>query len=93
MRKIVVATLGTLLVVVGLISGPFVPGPQALVVLLGLMMLASEFVWARLAIRKGEAAVHRTSRRISGRRLKTYWRWKKRMRRRYGTHEVGEVGV
>ncbi|MFW6061021.1 MAG: PGPGW domain-containing protein [Phycisphaeraceae bacterium] len=92
-RKIVVGTLGVLLVIGGMVTGPFLPGPQVLVVLLGLALLASEFVWARLAIRKGEATAHRASRRFSGRRLKWYWRWKKRLRQRWRGHGLTDPGV
>ena len=83
-RKLVVGVVGSLLVIAGVISGPFVPGPQILVVILGLGLLASEFIWARWALRSGQARAHRISKRFSGRRLKSVYRWKKWARQRFG---------
>lgn len=50
-RRIVVATVGTTVVVIGLIM--FVtPGPALVVVPLGLAILAFEFAWARRLLRQ-----------------------------------------
>jgi len=50
-RRAIVGLVGTTIVLVGLLM-IFLPGPGALVVLLGLAVLATEFVWARRVIRR-----------------------------------------
>ncbi len=92
-RKIVVGTVGIILVVGGMISGPFVPGPQVVVVILGLALLSSEFIWARRAIRKAQLMAHRWSIRLRGRRLKVMWRWKKWFKWRLGLEELAEISA
>jgi hypothetical protein len=46
-----VGLIGTTIVLVGLLM-VFLPGPGALVVLIGLAVLGTEFVWARQVIRR-----------------------------------------
>ena len=50
-RRAIVGLVGTTIVLVGLLM-VFLPGPGALVVLLGLAVLGTEFVWARRVIRR-----------------------------------------
>jgi tellurite resistance protein TerC len=50
-RRALVGLLGTTIVLLGLIL-VFLPGPGALVVLIGLAVLGTEFVWARRVIRR-----------------------------------------
>ena len=50
-RRAVVGLIGTTIVLVGLLM-VFLPGPGALVVLIGLAVLGTEFVWARQVIRR-----------------------------------------
>lgn len=59
--KILIATvIGSTLIVVGIIlSIPLVPGPGNLLILAGLAVLATEFIWARKLLAK----------------LKEYWHW------------------
>ncbi len=79
-RKLVVGVLGTVIAVTGLITGPFIIGPTgAIMIIVGVGMLATEFLWARRLARRGQAAVHLWAPRLVGRRGKTLWRWKKRI--------------
>jgi uncharacterized protein (TIGR02611 family) len=50
-RRSLVALVGTTIVLIGLLL-VFLPGPGALVVLLGLAVLGTEFVWAQRLIRR-----------------------------------------
>ena len=45
-RQLVVAVIGTTVVIIGIIM-IFTPGPAVVVIPLGLAILATEFVWAR----------------------------------------------
>lgn len=45
-KKTMIAVLGTLVVILGVILMPL-PGPGLLVVLVGLLILSTEFDWAR----------------------------------------------
>lgn len=53
-RKLVVAVIGTTVVLFGL-ALIILPGPAVVVVPLGLAILATEFAWARRLIRRGGA--------------------------------------
>ena len=55
-RKIVVGVIGGTIVLVG-IALVVLPGPAAVVIPLGLVILASEFAWARHVLRHGRQAV------------------------------------
>ena len=61
LKKIVVAVIGTTVVLLGLIM-IVLPGPAVIVVPLGLAILASEFAWARRVIRRGKLFVGRIRR-------------------------------
>jgi uncharacterized protein (TIGR02611 family) len=50
-RRTLVAVVGTTIVLIGLLL-VFLPGPGSLVILLGLALLGTEFVWARRVIRR-----------------------------------------
>lgn len=50
-RRTLVAMVGTTIVLVGLML-IFLPGPGALVILIGLAVLGSEFIWARQLVRR-----------------------------------------
>jgi uncharacterized protein (TIGR02611 family) len=51
-RRVVIAVVGTSVVLIGLIMAlPGVPGPGIVVIPLGLAILAIEFVWARRLLR------------------------------------------
>jgi len=50
-RRSIVAVLGITIVLLGLVL-VFLPGPGALVILIGLAVLGTEFVWARRIIRR-----------------------------------------
>lgn len=54
-RKMIVAVIGSTLVLFGL-ALVILPGPAVLVVPLGLALLATEFAWARRLIRRGGVA-------------------------------------
>jgi uncharacterized protein (TIGR02611 family) len=53
-RRTVVAVIGTTIVLLGLLL-VFLPGPGALVILGGLAVLGTEFVWARRMILRARA--------------------------------------
>jgi uncharacterized protein (TIGR02611 family) len=53
-RRTVVAVIGITILLVGLLL-IFLPGPGLLVILIGLAVLGSEFVWARRVIRRARA--------------------------------------
>ena len=50
-RRALVGVIGVTIVLLGLLL-VFLPGPGALVILIGLAVLGSEFVWARRVIRR-----------------------------------------
>lgn len=57
--RVLVAVAGLLLIVLGLVTGP-IPGPGGIpLVLLGLAVWASEFVWAHRVMQVFKAQVHR----------------------------------
>jgi hypothetical protein len=51
-RRIIVATTGIVVILMGLVM-VVLPGPAFIVIPLGLLILASEFAWARWIIKKG----------------------------------------
>lgn len=55
--KIVIGTIGAIMVAGGLIMVPF-PGPGWLIVFAGLAVLATEFHWARRALEFGKRVLH-----------------------------------
>ena len=60
-RKLIVAVIGTTVVLFGL-ALIILPGPAVVVVPLGLALLATEFAWARRLIRRGGVAWGRARR-------------------------------
>ena len=67
MRKVVVATLGGTVLLLGLVM-LVLPGPAVLVIPAGLAILATEFLWARRALRKCKDVAGRAGRSCR-------WRW------------------
>ena len=55
-RKIVVAVIGGTIVLVGIVL-IVTPGPATVVIPVGLLILASEFAWARWLLRHGKRVV------------------------------------
>jgi len=51
-RRTIIAVVGTTILLFGFLL-IFLPGPGALVILIGLAVLGSEFVWARRLVRRG----------------------------------------
>jgi uncharacterized protein (TIGR02611 family) len=64
-RKVVVAVIGTTVLLIG-IALIVLPGPAIIVIPIGLGILASEFFWARRAIRWGRIFVERAKRAVLG---------------------------
>jgi tellurite resistance protein TerC len=64
-RKIVVAVIGTTVLLIGL-ALVVLPGPAVIVIPIGLGILASEFIWARRAIKRGRILVGRVRRAVKG---------------------------
>ena len=58
-RKIVVAVIGTTIVLIGIVL-LVAPGPGTVVIPIGLLILASEFAWARRLLQRGKRAVRKT---------------------------------
>jgi tellurite resistance protein TerC len=60
-RKIVVSVIGGTIVLVG-IALLVLPGPATIVIPIGLIILASEFAWARHVLRRGKHVVEKARR-------------------------------
>jgi len=60
-RKVVIAVIGTTVLLLGL-ALIILPGPAFVVIPVGLAILASEFAWARWVIRRGRIFVERARR-------------------------------
>ncbi|MEY2545570.1 MAG: hypothetical protein QOG48_687 [Verrucomicrobiota bacterium] len=60
-RKIVVGVIGGTVVLVGIIL-LITPGPAIVVIPIGLLILASEFAWARHVLRRGKRVVQNARR-------------------------------
>jgi Putative transmembrane protein (PGPGW) len=58
LRKLVVAIIGGTVLLIG-IALIVLPGPAFIVIPLGLVILASEFAWARSALNRAKAMVSR----------------------------------
>ena len=74
MKKVLMALIGGTVVLIG-VAMLVLPGPGALVIAGGMAILATEFIWARRAMRNAKSAIAKV-RRDSGlkewlRRLKT----------------------
>lgn len=62
LKKIVVAVIGTTVLLLGFVL-IVLPGPAVLVIPIGLAILASEFAWARRVVRRGKVFVGRVRQR------------------------------
>jgi uncharacterized protein (TIGR02611 family) len=62
MKKFFIALMGGTVVLMG-VAMLVLPGPGALVIAGGLAILATEFIWARRAMRKAKGAVAKVRRR------------------------------
>ena len=56
-RRTVVAVIGGTVVLLG-IAMIVLPGPSTIVLPLGILILATEFAWARWILRRGKVAFH-----------------------------------
>lgn len=65
-RKVVIGVIGTTVLLIG-IALIVLPGPAIIVIPIGLAILASEFFWARRAIKRGRILVERAKRAVKGR--------------------------
>lgn len=72
-KRIAVFVVGGTLLLFGAVL-LLLPGPGMLVVFFGLTVLATEFVWARLWLRRLRVSARRAGRRVRG------WRWWRRDR-------------
>jgi hypothetical protein len=64
-RRVGVAVLGFLLILVGIVlSLPLVPGPGSLLILAGLVVLATEYAWARRVLDRGRHLARRAADRV-----------------------------
>lgn len=63
-RKVIVGVVGSTIVLIGVVMF-FFPGPGLLVVFAGLALLATEFVWAALLLRRVKAIAKLTKQRIT----------------------------
>jgi uncharacterized protein (TIGR02611 family) len=57
-RKIVVGVIGGTIVLIGIVL-LLTPGPASVVIPIGLLILATEFAWARYALQRGKRMVRR----------------------------------
>jgi tellurite resistance protein TerC len=62
MKKVIVALVGSTVLLVG-IALLVLPGPGLPIVVAGIAILATEFLWARRALRNAKGAVARARRR------------------------------
>jgi hypothetical protein len=60
-RRVVIAVIGGTIVVVG-VALLVLPGPASIVIPIGLIVLASEFAWARHVLRRGKVVVNKARR-------------------------------
>ncbi len=56
LRKLIVGVIGGTVVLIG-IALIVLPGPSSIVIPIGLIILASEFAWARWILRRGKNAI------------------------------------
>jgi len=60
-KKAIIATVGITLCLIGFILF-FLPGPGFIIIILGLVVLAGEFVWARRLLEKVQSKIPKTLR-------------------------------
>ena len=61
LRKLIVAVIGVTVVLLG-VALIVLPGPAFIVIPVGLAILATEFAWARRAIRRGRVLIAKAGR-------------------------------
>lgn len=69
LRKLIVAVIGGTVVLFGLVL-IVLPGPAVIVIPVGLAILATEFAWARRAIRRARVMIAKARGRESGKTRK-----------------------
>ena len=69
-RRIAVTVVGTVLLLAGAVM-IVTPGPGLVVIILGLVVLATEYAWARRALEKARDRAKRTADRVRRRRPTT----------------------
>jgi len=57
LRKLIVGVIGGTVLLIGVVLIAL-PGPSSIVIPIGLIILASEFAWARWILRRGKEALH-----------------------------------
>lgn len=57
LRKLIVGVIGGTVVLIG-VALIVLPGPSTIVIPIGLIILASEFAWARWILNRGKDAIH-----------------------------------
>jgi Putative transmembrane protein (PGPGW) len=65
LRKLIVAVIGITILLLGL-AMVVLPGPAFIVIPLGLAILATEFAWARRAVRRARVVIAKARGRESG---------------------------
>lgn len=65
-KRLVVLMVGSTLLLVGLVM-LFLPGPGALVIIIGLTVLAAEFAWARLWLKRVKRSIKHLKEKMHGR--------------------------
>jgi uncharacterized protein (TIGR02611 family) len=70
LRKLIVAVIGATIVLIG-IAMVVLPGPAFIVIPVGLGILATEFAWARRAIRRARVMIAKARGRESGKQRAT----------------------
>ena len=70
LRKIIVAVIGLTILLIG-VAMVVLPGPAFIVIPVGLGILATEFAWARRAIRRARVMIARARGRESGKKRAT----------------------
>ena len=78
MKKLFVALIGGTVLLLGA-AMLVLPGPGLLVVAGGFAILATEFIWARLAMRKAKGAVAKARRKSGLKELLRQWREKRKL--------------
>ena len=64
-RRVVIGVIGGTILILG-IAMIVLPGPATVVIPLGLAVLATEFLWARLWLRKARKLFDKTKHRVNG---------------------------
>ena len=65
-KKLVVSVIGATILIIGLVM-LVMPGPGFLVIIIGLGILATEFVWASLLLEKAKNHYEKTKQKINNR--------------------------